>query len=434
MTELGGQPSEWQWLCAGGWSALLPYIEREPAVAKIRDAYGNSPASGFTMDFFALNAPGANQAYLASPFVSTFKPVSLLTERGCNVRLLVRLCSITPPQVIRQALADPNVTLRYYTSRSFHAKLYIIDDIALVGSANLTDSGLMTNREVSVVLRKERDPAFDDLPAMFNLFWDYADTMTPEICSQYEQAFKAIGNAKEEAAFQAHLEKFVGAATPPSAKVGSDRISARRSFIQGLRRKYDEQLIPAFQEVEEIFLELGKRRPEFADADPEIELGRFLGWLRIARAPGDSWQAVALLDRPQRHQRIAGFLEEWHDTEDTAVGDMFQGENEVANINRLRAALASPDTRLILVGPAYTSQTCHKCLHIHSVRGESYRSGKTFSCGHCGWHGDADLNGAKNISVMGYFLAVPRGSGLACSLSDGRIYWLGEDLGRKERE
>lgn len=296
------------------------------------------------MDFFALNAPGANQAYLASPFVSTFKPISLLTERGCHVRLLVRLCSITPPSVIRQALANTNVTLRYYTSRSFHAKLYIIDDIALVGSANLTESGLMTNREVSVVLRKERDPAFDDLPAMFNLFWDYADTMTPEICSQYEQAFKTIGNANEEAAFQAHLEKFVGAATPPSAKVGSDRVSARRSFIQGLRRKYDEQLIPAFQEVAEVFTELGKRRPEFADADAEIELGRFLGWLRIARAPGDSWRTAALLDRPQRHQRIADYLEEWHDTEDTAVGDMFQGENEVANINRLRAAFASPDT------------------------------------------------------------------------------------------
>jgi putative transposase len=28
--------------------------------------------------------------------------------------------------------------------------------------------------------------------------------------------------------------------------------------------------------------------------------------------------------------------------------------------------------KLILVNPAYTSQTCHKCLHIHPVRGESF--------------------------------------------------------------
>lgn len=71
---------------------------------------------------------------------------------------------------------------------------------------------------------------------------------------------------------------------------------------------------------------------------------------------------------------------------------------------------------LIFVAPRYTSQTCHKCLHIHPVRGESYRSGKKFTCAHCGWSGDADENGAKNISAIGYFLGVPGGSGLACSL------------------
>jgi hypothetical protein len=313
-------------------------------VTKIRDAYGNSAASGFTIDFFKLNAPGASQALLASPFVSTFEPIRALTEKGCSVRLLVRLCSITPPAVVRQALADPKVTLRYYTSRSFHAKLYIIDDVALVGSANLTDAGLMTNREVSVVLRKDRDPAFDALPGMFNLFWDYADTMTPEICVQYEQAFRTIGNPAEEKEFQAHLEKFVEAATPPSATVGSERVSARRSFIQGLRRKYDEELIPAFREVVTIFEELGRSRPEFAGADPEIELGRFLGWLRIARAPGESWAHTSLADAPERRQRIVHFLADWNAVEDTTAGDMFDANREVSNIERLRTTFASPQS------------------------------------------------------------------------------------------
>jgi IS605 OrfB family transposase len=54
---------------------------------------------------------------------------------------------------------------------------------------------------------------------------------------------------------------------------------------------------------------------------------------------------------------------------------------------------------LVFVDPRYTSQTCHKCLHIHPVKGESYRSGKKYRCGHCGWVGDADENGAKNISA-----------------------------------
>lgn len=74
--------------------------------------------------------------------------------------------------------------------------------------------------------------------------------------------------------------------------------------------------------------------------------------------------------------------------------------------------------KLILVNPAYTSQTCHKCLHIHPVRGESYRNGKKFACGHCGWIGDADWNGAKNIEAMGRSINTPGGSGLACSLEE----------------
>jgi hypothetical protein len=126
-------------------------------------------------------------------------------------------------------------------------------------------------------------------------------------------------------------------------KVGSDRVTSRRSFIQGLRRKYDEELIPAVNEVSAVFGELGKRRPEFAGGDPEIELGRFLGWLRVARAPGDTWKLADLLDVNQRHQRIAAFLEDWFAVEDMTAGDKFQGDSEVDNIALLRRTFASPE-------------------------------------------------------------------------------------------
>jgi len=64
---------------------------------------------------------------------------------------------------------------------------------------------------------------------------------------------------------------------------------------------------------------------------------------------------------------------------------------------------------LILVPPAYTSQTCHRCLHIHPDPAQSYRSGKSFKCGHCGWEGDADLNGANVIALLGAVVNQPRG-------------------------
>lgn len=69
---------------------------------------------------------------------------------------------------------------------------------------------------------------------------------------------------------------------------------------------------------------------------------------------------------------------------------------------------------VVLVNPAYTSKTCHRCLHI------GYRDGKKFSCSNCGWHGDADFNGAVNISLLGGAfvtpLEIPK---LSCSLVAG---------------
>jgi putative transposase len=87
---------------------------------------------------------------------------------------------------------------------------------------------------------------------------------------------------------------------------------------------------------------------------------------------------------------------------------------------------------LVFVDPRYTSKTCHKCLHIHPVKNESYRSGKRFRCGHCGWCGDADENGAKNISSLGLLLNQPGGSGLACSLEQHVLGLLKSPTSRKQ--
>ena len=76
----------------------------------------------------------------------------------------------------------------------------------------------------------------------------------------------------------------------------------------------------------------------------------------------------------------------------------------------------SAGVKVVAVPAAYTSQICHKCLHIHPDSAQSYRKGKQFKCGHCGWEGDADFNGAKVIALLGAVVNQPRGSGLFCSL------------------
>jgi len=59
---------------------------------------------------------------------------------------------------------------------------------------------------------------------------------------------------------------------------------------------------------------------------------------------------------------------------------------------------------LVLVDPAYTSQTCHVCGE-HGIR-----NGKSFKCPSCSWSGDADFNGAKNIAFLGRYVVRPGGS------------------------
>lgn len=73
---------------------------------------------------------------------------------------------------------------------------------------------------------------------------------------------------------------------------------------------------------------------------------------------------------------------------------------------------------LVLVPPAYTSQTCSRCHHVHPVKGKSYRSGKSFKCGHCGFECDADLNAAANLAVLGLSVIQPESPGMSCLLEE----------------
>lgn len=72
---------------------------------------------------------------------------------------------------------------------------------------------------------------------------------------------------------------------------------------------------------------------------------------------------------------------------------------------------------VVFVPPAYTSQTCSRCHHVHPVKGKSYRNGKVFKCGHCGFEHDADINAASNIAALGAsIVSSPESPGMSCQL------------------
>ena len=72
--------------------------------------------------------------------------------------------------------------------------------------------------------------------------------------------------------------------------------------------------------------------------------------------------------------------------------------------------------KVVFVPAAYTSQTCSPCGHIHPVKGKSYRNGKVFKCGHCGFEHDADINAANNIAALGKSVRLPESPGMSCQL------------------
>jgi IS605 OrfB family transposase len=66
---------------------------------------------------------------------------------------------------------------------------------------------------------------------------------------------------------------------------------------------------------------------------------------------------------------------------------------------------------VVAVPPAWSSQTCHKCLHI------GLRCEKSYLCTNdaCLWHGDSDWNAANVLSLIGAVAVNPlRGSILSC--------------------
>ncbi|MFT0786600.1 RNA-guided endonuclease InsQ/TnpB family protein [Synechococcus sp. H55.10] len=73
---------------------------------------------------------------------------------------------------------------------------------------------------------------------------------------------------------------------------------------------------------------------------------------------------------------------------------------------------ARAGVKVVVVPPAYSSQTCHRCLWL------GQREGKHFRCVNpvCGWEGDADFNGANVIALLGVAVNRPRGPWLACQL------------------
>lgn len=147
-----------------------------------------------------------------------------------------------------------------------------------------------------------------------------------------------------------------------------------------------------------------------------VAMNRITGRIADRRADFTAWTANRLTTR---HSVIV--LEDLRTKNMTAsakgtVTEPGRNVRQKAGLNRailakgwhrmelaIRNAARSTGTEVVLVNPAYTSQTCDRCGHVDA---KNRKSQAVFGCTACGHRDHADVNAAKNIlSAAGH--AVP---------------------------
>lgn len=274
----------------------------------------------FVGSAFDRHLGNARSVLLAAPYFTDSGRILAAVNEGRTVRLIVGLNAATSPFELEKLRDLPGLSVRFLTSR-FHAKIFIFDDVAMVGSSNLTDGGMASNREAVVCLDRDEDTdAIEEVKQLFRDLWDSAAVLTDEKLSAFKRAWTMVrrkyGNPDDE------IEAAVGKSQPANISVDSRKHSRERIFLEELRRLVYEQYRPAFSEVEGILVANGFRRPELVDAGLANETNRFLNWLRLTRVTGDNaWRDAPLRSPEQRRTIVMEAGAAWRDAEQSRVPD-----------------------------------------------------------------------------------------------------------------
>ena len=284
--------------------------------------FSNSPvAKDWVRKPFEHLAQSSSQLWLASPYFTEADAVVEAAKAGKSVQLLIGLNLATKPDALRQVQGFPGVSIRFYTDR-FHAKLFIFEQGALIGSSNLTDGGMAANREGTMLLDPLDDrERYEEIQALFSDLWEGGNVLTDPILNTFAATWKRLNDGPDP---HLQLEKQIGRHAPPNIAVASQTSSTSRNFLQGLRREVYEQYRPAFLEVDQVLTEENLRRDDLISIAPLQETNRFLNWLRKTHVVGeDAWRSAPLREPADRRELVRQYGREWVQATDNLVPDVF---------------------------------------------------------------------------------------------------------------
>jgi hypothetical protein len=286
--------------------------------------FSNGPVlKDFVINPFMDLVANSTSLLVAAPFVTKTDELIQAAKNGRDVKLIVGVNASTSPETLSAAHNVPNLEIRYFTDR-FHAKIYIADEAALVGSSNLTDGGLRLNREATILLSQVYDSdAIDELRTLFAELWNFAEELTPEKLNKFVNSakdFKRSGPAPDSL-----IAAAVDKAEPPNVNVASTKKTAPQIFLKQLQYLVYSQYRPAFNKVTELIEEKDFRRAELADVGIANETNLFLSWVRLTHAPGNTiWESAPLRFEDGRRDTIFQLGLEWKTTEQSKVANEYK--------------------------------------------------------------------------------------------------------------
>jgi hypothetical protein len=238
--------------------------------------YTNSNAKldflGKRLEIVSKNA----NIFISVAFFSHSEYIINAIKSGCsNIDLIVRLDFGTNPDELLKLIDNPNVNIRYYSSKHFHPKLYIIDGVcAIIGSANLTHNGLGKNLELNIEIDSD-EPIYDDLMYEFINEWENAGVLTKDIALKFKQI---CDDNKNRIIDSNRIIISQLGEIPPQNILILDKKEASFEYLENFRRKY-QQYISAFKRLEKIYLIDSSKRKYDSNCPLKIEIDGFLSWL-----------------------------------------------------------------------------------------------------------------------------------------------------------
>lgn len=273
--------------------------------------YTNCTGKDTVRNAFYLLSNGVGALYLASPFFSEDTLIHELSDGGVLVRLIVRLGPSTSPDALSSVLDKENIQVRYFTSPLFHSKLYIFGDrVALVGSANLTQSGIQSNREICVSIGSD-DERLERLLKLYQCYWSQAEVLDSNRLEQFRRICNNFKANKERTALEQAVKKQFGDVAPSEGvQVGRKKPSKEKVFLESYRRTYQE-FLSAYREVEEDYRGFGQRQQPEEVVPLRIEIDQFFSFIREEYATGDTYNGQPLRYGTDRHKFVKLRVSEW---------------------------------------------------------------------------------------------------------------------------